>query len=308
MKPPPFEYHRPASLGAALRVLAEVGPDGKVLAGGQSLVPLLNMRLAAPRHLVDINQLAELAYVRVAGDATSGGTVRVGALARHADLERDAAAYAAVPLLRRATEQVAHPTIRNRGTTVGSLVHADPAAELPAVLVLLDGSVELASAGAAGAGGAGGAVVTRTVPAGELFVGPLESAVRPGELAVAATFRVPPAGTGSAFLELSRRHGDYALAGVGVLLAVDGDRRVTGLRAAYLSVGPTPVLLDLTEAVAGRPVDAVDWTAAGALAAGQVEPEADIHATAGYRRHLVEVLTARAARAAGTDAVERWAA
>src|SRR2546421_5899667 len=129
MKPPAFVYHRPATVDDALGVLAEVGADGKVLAGGQSLVPILNMRRAAPAHLVDINRLAELSYVRV-----EPGTVRVGALARHADVERDGAAAATLPLLRQATAHVAHPAIRNRGTTVGSLAHADPAAELPAVL------------------------------------------------------------------------------------------------------------------------------------------------------------------------------
>src|SRR2546423_1672789 len=142
MKPPAFRYHRPATVGDALAVLAEVGSDGKVLAGGQSLVPVLNMRLAAPGHLVDVNRLTSLAYVRC-----GPGAVRVGALARHADVARDPAAFAALPLLRKATEQVAHPAIRNRGTTVGSLVHADPAAELPAVLSLLRGSVSLAAAG-----------------------------------------------------------------------------------------------------------------------------------------------------------------
>ena len=285
MKPPAFAYHRPASVGDALAVLAEVGADGKVLAGGQSLVPILNMRLAAPAHLVDINRLAELSYVRVEpGVMGIGGTVRVGALARHAEVERDAAAYQLLPLLRQATAHVAHPAIRNRGTTVGSLAHADPAAELPAVLALLAGSVTLASARG-----------RREVPAAEFFVGPLESAVRPGELAVEATFPAPPPGTGTAWLEISRRRGDYAVCGAGVLVTLDGDRRVTAARAAYVSVGPTPVVVDLTDAVAGRPADAADWSAAGALASSTVRPEDDIHASAAYRRHLASVLTARAA-------------
>jgi carbon-monoxide dehydrogenase medium subunit len=212
----------------------------------------------------------------------------VGALARHADVERSAEAFAAVPLLRQATACVAHPTIRNRGTTVGSLVHADPAAELPAVLALLDGSVRLASAAG-----------TRTVAAADFFLGPLESAVRPGEVAVAARFPVPPPGTGSAWLELSRRQGDYAVAGAGVLVTLDADLRVVRARAGLISVGPTPVLVDLTDAVAGQMFDAADWAAAGALAAGAVEPEDDIHATGAYRRHLVGVLVARAARCCG---------
>ncbi|HEX7744101.1 MAG TPA: FAD binding domain-containing protein, partial [Micromonosporaceae bacterium] len=212
-------------------------------------------------------------------------------LARHADLERHEGAYATIPLLRRATGHVAHATIRNRGTTVGSLVHADPSGEMPGVLALLDGRVTLASTGG-----------RRTVAAKDFFVGPLESCLRPGELAVSATFRTPPAGTGSAWLELSRRHGDYALCGVGVLVTLDPDRRVAAARAAFISVGPTPVLVDLTDALIGQHVDTADWAAAGALATGAVEPEDDIHATASYRRHLVGVLTARAARTAAQEA------
>jgi carbon-monoxide dehydrogenase medium subunit len=288
MKPPVFEYHRPTSVREALDVLADTGADGKVLAGGQSLVPVLNMRLAAPGHLVDINRLAELAYVR-----TEPGGVRVGALARHAEVERDAAAYAAVPLLRQALTHVAHPTIRNRGTTVGSIVHADPAGEAPAVLTLLGGEVELASAGG-----------RRTVAAADFFVAPLESAARAGELAVSAYFPRPPARTGTAWREVSRRHGDYALCGVGVLVTLDADGRIAAARAAFVSVGPTPVLLDLADAVAGQPSGAVDWAAAAALVRAAVEPEEDIHATAAYRRHLAGVLTARA----GADAVREAAA
>ena len=204
MKPPVFEYHRPRTVAEALSVLAEVGHDGKVLAGGQSLVPLLNMRLAAPAHLVDVNWLAELDEV-----GRDDGAVRVGALARHARVEHDPGAREVLPLLGQAIGDIAHTTVRNRGTVVGSLVHADPAAELPAVLVLLGGSMELASAGDGG---------PRRVAAADFFLGPLESALRPGELATAAVFPTPPAGTGSAWLEVARRHGDYALCGVGVLV------------------------------------------------------------------------------------------
>jgi len=287
MKPPVFEYHRPETVDEALSVLAEAGTDGKVLAGGQSLVPVLNMRLAAPRHLVDINRLADLAYVRSGPDG-----VRIGALARHAEVERDGPAHAAVPLLRQALENVAHPTIRNRGTTVGSIVHADPSGEAPAVLTLLGGSMKLARAGS-----------TRTVPAAEFFVAPLESALRPGELAVEAYFPRPPDRSGTAWREVSRRHGDYALCGVGVLVTLDDDLRVAAARAAFISVGPTPVLVDLTDAVAGQQYDAVDWSAAATLARDRIEPEDDIHATASYRAHLAGVLLGRAgAEAAGRAA------
>jgi aerobic carbon-monoxide dehydrogenase medium subunit len=164
VKPASVKYSRPESVAAALGTLADLGPEGKVLAGGQSLVPLMSMRLAAPGHLVDINRLAELSYVRAAADL-----VRVGALARHADVLASPAA-AAQPLLAKALRCVAHPAIRNRGTTVGSIVHADPAAEMPAVLALLGGAVRVTSAGG-----------ERLVPADEFFLGPLESDIRPGE-------------------------------------------------------------------------------------------------------------------------------
>ena len=291
MKPPAFTYHRPRSVTEALDVLAQVGHDGKVLAGGQSLVPLLNMRLAAPAHLVDVNWLAELDEVAVDDQA-----VRVGAIARHARVEADPAAAEAVPLLGQAIGDIAHTTVRNRGTVVGSLVHADPAAELPAVLVLLEGTMELASAGDGG---------PRRVAAADFFLGPLESAVDPGELATAAVFPAPPAGSGSAWVEVARRHGDYAVCGVGALVQLDGGLRVERARAACISVGPVPVTVDLTDALAGRPHDAADWAAAGRQAAAAVDPEDDIHASAAYRRHLTGVLTARAARAAAAHAAGR---
>ena len=290
MKPPAFAYHRPGTVAEALAVLAEVGHDGKVLAGGQSLVPLLNMRLAAPRHLVDVNWLTELDEV-----AVDDHRVRVGAIARHARVEHDRATAEAVPLLAQAIGDIAHHTVRNRGTVVGSLVHADPAAELPAVLVLLEGTMELASAGGEG----------RRVAAAEFFLGPLESAVRPGELAVAAEFPRPPAAAGSAWVEVARRHGDYAVCGVGALVQLDRGLRVERARAACISVGPVPVTVDLTDALAGRPHDAADWAAAGRLAAAAVDPDDDIHATAAYRRHLAGVLTARATRAAAAAAATR---
>lgn len=290
MKPPAFDYSRPESLDEALALLAETGPDAKVLAGGQSLLPLLSMRLIAPSRLVDVNRLTELDYVRSGPDG-----VRIGALARHAAVLRDAGARDRQPLLAEAVAVIAHPTIRNRGTSVGSLVHADPAAELPAVLCLLGGSVTLASAGG-----------RRTVPAGEFFLGPLESAVRPGELAVEAGFPALGARTGTAFVEVSRRHGDYAVCGVAVLVELDPDLRVATARAGYLSVASTPLVLDLTEAIAGRPYGA-DFADAVAFARAAVDPEPDIHASAAYRRQLAGVLTGRALGIAARRAADRMA-
>ncbi len=279
MKPRPVGYTRPESVAEALASLAAPGVEAKVLAGGQSLVPLMSMRLAAPDLLVDINRLSELSYVKVAD-----GQVRVGALARHAEVLASPAAAAAQPLLRKALRFVAHPAIRNRGTTVGSIVHADPAGEMPAVLALLAGAVRVASAAG-----------ERSIPAGEFFLGTLESAVEPGELATEVEFPVlSRRGAGTGFTEISRRRGDYAVCGVAALVWLGASGRIAGAKAAYLSVAPSPAVLDLTEAVAGGAADATSFPAAASLARGRLEPEADIHATADYRRQLAGVLTERA--------------
>jgi carbon-monoxide dehydrogenase medium subunit len=282
VKPSPFTYHRPESVEEALAVLADVGADGKVLAGGQSLLPVLSMRLAAPDHLVDINRLADLAYVR----ADAAG-VRVGALARHAAVERDEAATRVQPLLRQALRLVAHPTIRNRGTTVGSLAHADPSGEMTAVLAVLGGTVTLAST-------VPGRPARREVAAADFFLGPLESAVGAGELAVEAFFPAAPAGSGSAFVEVARRHGDYAVCGVAAVVR-PGAVGTAGARVGYISMGPVPAAVDLGGATpSGAGHDPASWRDVAEQAVSGMEPEGDIHATADYRLHLAQVLTARA--------------
>jgi len=288
VKPSSFAYHRPATIEEALDLLGEFGPEGKVLAGGQSLVPLMSMRLAAPAHLVDVNRIDALGGVRTDSDG-----VRVGATARHADVEHDEAAFAAVPLLRQAISYVAHPTIRNRGTTVGSLVHADPSGEMTAVLALLEGTVTLRRRGG-----------KRTVDAVGFFVGPLESAVEAGELAVEAFFPGPAPRSGTAWTEVSRRHGDYAVCGAGAVVTLDEDQRVESARVGLISVGPTPVVIDVSEALAGQSHDSVDAAAAGRLVIDAVDPDADIHATAEYRRHLAGTLTSRAVTVASARAAE----
>lgn len=281
MKPAPFAFLRPATLEEALAALA--GEQGaKVLAGGQSLVPLLSMRLAAPSMLVDINALPDLGHVRVAEDG-----VRVGALARHAEVLASAEAAEAQPLLALALNHVAHPTIRNRGTTVGSIVHADAAAEMPMVLRLLEGSVDVASVRG-----------RRTVPAAELFAGPLESTLAHDEIAVEAFFPGLAPGAGVAFQEISRRHGDYALVGVAAHVETDGDA-VTRARLGFVSVSDVPVVVDVTDAVrdpAGDPA---------AVALAELDPADDIHATAAYRAHLVRVLAPRVLAAATDHARSR---
>ncbi|GAA0912860.1 FAD binding domain-containing protein [Nonomuraea longicatena] len=279
MKPAPFDYRAPREVEEALHDLAAA--DSKVLAGGQSLIPLLNMRLAAPKRLVDINRITGLDTV-----AADREGVTIGALARHSAVLADPAVAAAQPLIGRALRLVAHPVIRNRGTVVGSLVHADPAAELPAVLAVLSGSVRLASAGG-----------VREVPAAAFFAGPLESDLRPGELAVSARFPARPRRTGSAFHEVARRHGDYALAGVCAVVTLGDDLRVHLARTACVGVGPVPVVTDVTGPCADG-----DWAAAAAEIARAAEPEPDIHASAEYRTHLVRVLAERALREAAREA------
>jgi 2-furoyl-CoA dehydrogenase FAD binding subunit len=285
LKPAPFSFRRPGTLQEALEALA--GDSGaKVLAGGQSLVPLLSMRLAAPSMLVDINGLPDLDQIRVDGDG-----VRVGALARHADVLAHPDVGRVQPLVTLALAQVAHATIRNRGTTVGSLVHADAAAEMPVVLKLLGGSVDVASASG-----------RRTIPADDLFAGPLESTLTHDEIAVEALFPALEDGAGVAFDEIARRHGDYALCGVAALVRLDGEA-VVAAKAGYLSVSDVPTVVDLTEVLSGHVLSTGSTTdellaAAGDEALSGLDPADDIHATADYRAQLVRVLTARVVRSA----------
>lgn len=288
MKPPAFVYHAPTSVEEVVAILAELGDEAKVLAGGQSLVPMLNMRLASPAALVDLSRVAGLDDVEVAD-----GHVRVEARVTHERLRRDEPAAAALPLLREALDWVAHPVIRNRGTAVGSIVHADPAAELPAVLGLADGDVELVSAAG-----------TRRVAGADYFAGPLESDTGPDELAVAVSFEALPARTGTAFTELARRHGDYAVAGVGVVVTLDADLRVERAKAGFIGVAGIPVLLDVTGALAGQQHDALAVADALEEARRAIRPTDDIHASASYRRHVAGALLGRALATAAQKAAK----
>ncbi|WP_409332097.1 FAD binding domain-containing protein [Trujillonella humicola] len=292
MKPAPFRYADPGSLDEALAVLADEGDGAKVLAGGQSLLPLLSMRLAAPTTLVDINRVPGLDTVEATGDG-----VRVGALVRHAGLLADAAAARVQPLLARATANVAHPAIRNRGTTVGSIAHADPSGEMTSVLALTDGTVTVATPSG-----------RSSVGWRDLFVGPLETSVHGPAVVVDAFFPALPERSGTAFAEIARRKGDYAVCGAGVVVTLSEDRTVERVTASYLSVGLVPEVHDLTEAVHGQPADTADWAAAGELARSLVDPDGDLHASADYRRLLVGVLTERTLATAVTEALERTAA
>jgi carbon-monoxide dehydrogenase medium subunit len=266
VKPAPFDYRRPGTIAEAVAALAGE-PNAKVLAGGQSLVPLLSMRLAAPAMLVDINGILGLDTIDVDDDG-----VRVGALARHAAVLASPHVRRVQPLVSLALANVAHATIRNRGTTVGSIVHADAAAEMPVVLSLLGGSLDVE-----------GPRGRRTIPASELYLGPLESSVKHDEIAVSAYFPALAPGAGVAFEEIARRHGDYALVGAAAL--VDGE----SVKVGYLSVSDVPTVVDLT-GVADADL--------GEAALAQLDPAEDIHASAAYRAQLVRVLTARVVRSA----------
>jgi carbon-monoxide dehydrogenase medium subunit len=282
MKPPKFTYHAPRSVEEALALLAEHSTDAKVLAGGQSLLPVMAMRLAAPAHLIDINRLDGLASI----DVDAAG-VTVGALVRHARLEAEEAVRRHVPIVPEALRCVAHPVIRNRGTTVGSLTHADPSAEMPAILALLGGSVVARSAAG-----------ERVIDAADFFVGPMESALRYDELAVAARFPAPAGRSGTCFDEITRRHGDYAMCGVGTVVTLDDDDRVQSLWMSFVSIGDVPERLDLSEVVAGTHADEVDPAVVGERAGELVDPPSDLHASADFRRHLAVTLARRTTRTA----------
>lgn len=279
MKPAPFDYRRPGTLAEAVQELAGE-PNAKVLAGGQSLIPLLSMRLAAPAMLVDINGIPGLDAIEVSSEGQSGG-VRVGALARHAAVLASDDVRRVQPLVTMALSHVAHATIRNRGTTVGSIVHADAAAEMPVVLSLLGGSVEVE-----------GPSGRRDIPASELYVGPLESSLAHDEIAVSAYFPGLAPGAGVAFEEVARRHGDYALVGAAALVAEDQ------VRVGYLSVSDVPTVVD---------VSGVAESEVGDRALEQLEPMDDIHASADYRAQLVRVITKRVVRSARDHAKGRAA-
>jgi len=290
VKPAPFAYVAPRSLEEALEALAERGDEAKILAGGQSLIPVLNFRLAQPTALVDLNRVPGLD-----GISKEAGALRIGALARQRTLERDATIAAHAPLLAEAIPHVAHPQIRNRGTLGGSLAHADPAAELPAVALALDARFRIARRGG-----------ERWVEAHDFFTGLFSTVLAADEILIEVELPAPPPRTGWAFLESARRHGDYALAGVAARVTLDGDGRCASSRLVLLSVGDGPVdARRAAEALAGSGLEADAVAAACELASGEeIDPIGDVHASAAFKRQLVRVLTRRALDAAARRARE----
>jgi aerobic carbon-monoxide dehydrogenase medium subunit len=280
MKPPKFRYFAPQSVGEALALLAEHADEARVLAGGQSLVPLMNMRLVHPGVLVDINNIPELAYINV-----WDGGVAIGTLTRDATLTSDSTVAKRLPVLRDAAHHVGHPAIRNRSTVGGSIAHADPAAELPAVMVALNAEFVVRNLSG-----------TRTISAQDFFKGYLTTDLKEGEMLT--ELRVPglPSRSGSAFVEFARREGDYALAGVAAVVALDEDGTIADARLGLCSVGPSPVRPQAAEALLrGQRPDAEAWAAAAAAVVSILDnPLSDIHGSADYRRHLAGVLTKQA--------------
>jgi CO/xanthine dehydrogenase FAD-binding subunit len=281
MKPPPFEYEAPRTADEAVALLAHHGDRAKVLAGGQSLVPLLNFRLARPEVLVDVNRAAELAYVRPVDAGLA-----IGALTRQHAVERSAAIRGQLPIVAEACRLIGHLPIRHRGTVGGSLAHADPASELPAVMVALEAELTLSRKGS-----------RRTVTADQFFTGIFSTALEPEELLT--DIRVPglPPNTGSAFLEIARRVGDFALVGVAALVTLNGHGRVTRARLALCGAGPTPIRAREAEHVltGERPEGRVLDDAVERMAAA-TDPPGDIHASAAFRKKL--------ARHVGRQAIE----
>jgi carbon-monoxide dehydrogenase medium subunit len=282
MKPPVFEYHAPASVDEAIALLTRYGGDGKILAGGQSLMPLLNFRLSRPAAIVDLNGIASLAYVR-----EDNGVIHFGAMTRQRTIEFSDVVRRRLPLLTEATALVGHLPIRTRGTIGGSLAHADPSAEYPAVLAALDGTVVVR-----------GPRGERALRPTELFQSYLTTSLGPEDILVEVRLPAMEPGAGFAFEEFSRRHGDFAIVGVAAMLIGDGQRCTTA-RLATAGAGPTPLRLRSAEEILER--DGLSDTAidaAAARAAELVDPDGDIHASAAYRRNLTRVLTGRALRRA----------
>ncbi len=286
MKPAPFAYAAPKSVEEAAALLAEHGGEARLLAGGQSLVPMLNFRLLEPALLIDINRIAGLD-----GIAEIAGGLRLGALVRHRALETSPLIARRFPIVAAAMAEVAHLAIRNRGTIGGSFAHADPAAELPLLALLLEAKITAVSVQG-----------RRIIAAADFFTAALTTALAPDEILTEIELPDPPAESGWGFAELARRAGDFALAAVGAIIAeADGVCRTA--RIAMAGVGPTPLRAPAAEALLqGGTLDTGAIAAAARAAAAAAQPGDDLHASAAYRRHLVEVLTRRALSAAAARA------
>jgi CO/xanthine dehydrogenase FAD-binding subunit len=281
MKPAPFEYHVPKSLDEALSLLSQHGFDAKVLAGGQSLVPTMNFRLAQPSVLIDINRIAELFYIQ----PQNGSGLCIGAMTRQREVERSPLVAKLAPLIAETMPHIAHPQIRNRGTIGGSLAHADPSSELPAVMVALDANFLLRKKDG-----------ERMVSARDFFIDLFTTALEPDELLTEIQVPLLSPQTGWAFKEIARRHGDYALVGVAAIVAVDANSKCQQARLVFLSVGNGPVVAEqAAQALIGQTPSPKLFQETAQLASEKdIDPPTDIHASSEFRRHLAKVLTEQA--------------
>jgi CO/xanthine dehydrogenase FAD-binding subunit len=290
LKPAPFEYAAPRSLEEALSVLERNASDARMLAGGQSLIPLLNLRLAKPKMLIDLNGLTGLDGIH----ETAAG-LSIGAMARQSRIERSKAVNESCPLLAEAIRHIGHVAIRHRGTIGGSLAHNDPAAELPAVALALDAQLELARRGE-----------TRTVAAEDFFVDYFATALRPDEILQRVLLPPLKATSGCAVEEITRRHGDFAIAGVAVIIDLDESETIRVARIALFGVAPSTVRArEVETALQGQRPDADVLRDAAALLGESLDPPSDIHASSAYRRRVAAVLTVRALERAVRHCRER---
>jgi CO/xanthine dehydrogenase FAD-binding subunit len=280
MKPAPFDLKTPSTLRGALDELAAAGEDGRALAGGQSLIPLLNFRMSQPEVLVDLGGIPELRYI----DSDADGGLRIGAMTTQTTLLRSDLLRERHPVVTEAIGHVAHTPIRNRGTIGGSIAHADPSAELPAIALLVDAVMVATSVSG-----------SREIPAAEFFLGPYMTALEEGELLTEVRLPPPVPGQGAAVYEMANRTGDFALAGAGAWVRPDGQGRVGSLKVvAFAATNSPTVLPGLDDRFAGRPLDDDLVRAVAAEYTTNISPVADLHGTADYRRHLVGVVVSRA--------------
>jgi carbon-monoxide dehydrogenase medium subunit len=280
MKPPPFKYYAPTTLEEALALMAEHGYEAKALAGGQSLIPTMNFRLAQPGVLVDLNNIPDLGYIWPGSE----GGLHIGAMTRQREVEHSPLVAEHAPLVHETMPYIAHPQIRNRGTFGGSIAHADPASELPALAVALDAQLRIR-----------GQNGERWVPAGEFFIDLFTTALEPEELLVEVALPDMPTRSGYAFEEVSRRQGDYALVGVAATITLDDNNHCQQARLVYFSVGNGPVEAHQAEAtLKGQALTPAAIQAAAEIAAtDDIDPPGDIHASSAYRRHLAKILARR---------------
>ena len=280
MKPAPFEYQAPDTLDAALDILAEHADDAKVLAGGQSLIPAMNFRLLQPTMLVDINKVSDLDYI----EADDDGSVRIGGLTRQASMGSSEVIQKHAPLLHEVIPNIAHPQIRNRGTLGGSLVHADPAAELPVVALALDAEIKVQSKDE-----------ERHIAARDFFLGTFYTDIMPNEIVTEVKLMALPDHSGYSFMEVARRKGDYAMMGTAALISLDDAGKCTSAKLVYLNAGDgTVVAEEAANLLVGEtPSEEVFQAAAEKASKDEIDPMGNVHASEDYQRHLARVLTQR---------------